>query len=167
MSSKQIIAFDLSLTNTGYAVGEVEDGQLNIVEVGSINTKRFTKHPHGYRLNFIATEVSKVYKKYPKADAVVKESSFSNGRIRATQIIWKVVGVWELITFIRGHTEHTDIANSTVKKQVAGNGRAKKEQVAEAVAEITGIVPKNHDEADAIAVLLTYCEQNDLIEWEK
>lgn len=166
LSKKQIIAFDLSLTNTGYAIGEVEDSQLEIVEVGSINTKRFTKHAHGYRLNFIAEQVAALYKKYPEADAIVKERSFSNGRIKATQIIWKVVGVWELITFIKGYTEHTDIAPTSVKKQVTGNGRAKKEQVAEAVAEITGITANNNDESDAIAVLLAYCKQEGLTDIE-
>lgn len=162
MSKQQLIAFDLSLTNSGYAVGEVEDGELEIIEVGSIPTTRFTKYTHGFRLNHIATEISKLYKKYPDADAVIKEGSFSNGHIRSTQIIFKVVGVWELITHIRGHDKFTDIAPSSVKKQVTGNGRAKKSVVADKVKEITGIETRNNDESDAIAVLLAYCKTEGL-----
>lgn len=164
MAKKQILAFDLSLSNSGYAVGEVEDGKLKIVEIGSINTKRFSRHPHGYRLNYIAKKLGEIYKKYPDADALVKEQSFSNGRVKATQIIWKVVGVWELISFIKGYERHTDITPPSVKKQVTGNGRAKKEEVAQAVKELTGIETANDDESDAVAVLIAYCKQEKLIE---
>lgn len=167
MSKKQIIAFDLSLSNSGYVVGEVENGQLEIVEVGSINTKRFSRHSHGYRLNYVAKQFAELYGKYPDADAIVKEMSFSNGRIKATQIIWKVVGVWELITFIKGYKEHTDIAATSVKKQVTGNGRASKEDVATAVMEFTGVETSNNDESDALAVLIAYCKQENLLEEEQ
>lgn len=162
----EIIAFDLSLTNTGYAVGRVEDGELDILEVGSIPTKRFTKYSHGFRLNHIAKEINKLYKRYPEADAVIKEGSFSNGHILSTQVIFKVVGVWELITHIRGHDEFTDIAPSSVKKQVTGNGRAKKKDVSEKVQELTGIETANNDESDAVAVLLAFCKIEGLIEVE-
>lgn len=167
MSKQQLIAFDLSLTNSGYAVGEVEDGELEIIEVGSIPTTRFTKYSHGFRLNHIAKEVNKLYKKYPEADAVIKEGSFSNGHILSTQVIFKVVGVWELITHIRGHDKFTDIAPSSVKKEVTGNGRAKKKDVAKRVREITGIETANNDESDAIAVLLAYCKIEGIAEVEE
>lgn len=163
---KKVIAFDMSLTNSGYAVGEVVDGELFILEVGSIPTTRFTKYSHGFRLNHIGEEVSKIYKRYPDADLIVKEGSFSNRFIRSTQVLFKVVGVWELITFLRGFDEFTDIAPSSVKKQVTGNGRANKEAVAKAVEEITGIKTANDDESDAIAVLLSFCSQEKLINLE-
>lgn len=162
--TKQLIAFDLSLTNSGYVVGEVTDGKLTVLELGSIPTTRYTKHSHGFRLKYIADELSKIYKKYPEADAVIKEGSFSNGFIRSTQIIFKVVGVWELITHLRGHDEFTDIAPSSVKKSVVGNGRAKKKEVEKVVREITGLDPSNNDESDAIAVLLSYCSNEKLLD---
>lgn len=160
---KKVIAFDMSLTNSGYAVGEVVDGELFILEVGSIPTTRFTQYSHGFRLNHIGEEVSKIYKRFPDADAVVKEGSFSNRFVRSTQVLFKVVGVWELITFLRGFEEFTDIAPSSVKKTVTGNGRANKQLVAEAVDKLTGIETANDDESDAIAVLLSYCSQEQLI----
>lgn len=163
-TKQQIIAFDLSLTNSGYAVGEVEDGELEIIEFGSISNKRFSRHSHAFRLNRIAEAVTALLKKYPDADAIVKEGSFSNSFIKSTQIIFKVVGVWELVAFLNGHEHFTDIAPNSVKKAVTGNGRAKKFQVAEAVKEITGLETANDDESDAIAVLLAYCADKRLIE---
>ena len=166
MTKHQIIAFDLSLTNSGYAVGEVEDGELTILEYGSISNKRFSRHSHGFRLDRIADAISELFKKYPDADAVVKEGSFSNGFIKSTQALFKVVGVFELTTFLNGYEHFTDIAPNSVKKTVTGNGKAKKDVVAKAVKEITGIETANDDESDAIAVLLAYCVDKKLIEIE-
>lgn len=160
----EIIAFDLSLTNSGYAVGKVTDRDLEIIEVGSIKTKYKKGEEAGRRLLTIAKAVKELYQQYPDAKKVVKERSFSNGRVKATQQIFKVVGVWELMSFLAGHDEFTDIAPNSVKKEVAGHGRANKKQVAEKVKELTGIEPDNDDESDAIAVLITYCMQKDLID---
>lgn len=164
MTKQQIIAFDLSLTNSGYAVGEVEDGELTILEYGSISNKRFSRHSHGFRLDRIADAISELFKKYPDADAVVKEGSFSNGFIKSTQALFKVVGVFELTSFLNGHEHFTDIAPNSVKKTVTGNGKAKKDVVAKAVKDITGIETANDDESDAIAVMLAYCADEKLIE---
>lgn len=160
---KKVIAFDMSLTNSGYAVGEVVDGELFILEVGSIPTTRFTKYSHGFRLNHIGEEVSKIYKRFPDADLVAKEASFSRF-VRSTQAIYKVNGVWELITFLRGHEDFTDLAPSTIKKEVTGKGNSNKQVVAEYVERLTGIVTANDDESDAIAVLLTFCSREKLID---
>lgn len=162
----KIIAFDLSLSNSGFAVGEVTDGELKVIEYGSIGTKRFTKHTHGFRLNHIAQAVKELYKKYPDATNVVKERAFSNGRIAATQAIFKVVGIWELTSHLSKIDEFTDIAPTSVKKYLTGNGRASKQAVADAVKDATGIETSNNDESDAIAVLLAYCMQNKLLEGE-
>lgn len=151
----RVLAFDLSLSNSGYAVGDIVDGTLTVVEYGSIGTKRIAKQGTGKRLHYIATEVKKLYAKF-SPDRVAKERSFSNGRITATQQIYKVVGVWEMISHTAGIDEFTDITPPTVKKQLTGNGRASKEEVARAVKDYTGIETKINDESDAIAVLISY-----------
>lgn len=167
MITSKIIAFDLSLSNTGFAVGEITDGKLTVVEYGSIGTRRFSKHSHGFRLNYIAQEIKALYKKYPEANRIVKERAFSNGRIAATQAIFKVVGAWELTSHLHGVDEFTDIAPTSVKKLLTGNGRASKEDVAQAVKNLTGIETSNNDESDAIAVLWAYCMQNELLKEEQ
>ena len=158
----RILSFDLSLTNSGWAVGDIIDGKLTIVEYGAIGTKRFATRGTGMRLNHIATEVTALYEKY-LPDQVVKERSFSNGRITATQQIYKVVGIWEMVSHLADQDSFAELTPSTVKKAVTGNGRATKQQVAAAVKEITGIDTKVDDESDAIAVLIAYVQQEGLI----
>lgn len=162
----RVVAFDLSLSNSGYAVGDFKEGKLEIVEYGSIGTKRYAQRSTGMRLHHIATEVKKLYQKYPTADHVVKERSFSNGRITASQQIQKVNGVWEMVGYSFKHDDFTEIPPTTVKKQLTGNGRADKKLVAEKVTEITGITAKNNDESDALAVLVAYGFMEGLMEWE-
>lgn len=164
--TKQLIAFDLSLTNSGYVVGEVTDGQLTVLELGSIPTTRFTKHSHGFRLNHIAEKLEEIYEKYPNASAIIKEGSFSNGFIRSTQILFKLVGMFELVSYRNDYEGHIDIAPSSIKKKLTGNGRAKKEKVRERVVKYTGLDPSNLDESDAIAVLLSYCYDEGLLDLE-
>jgi crossover junction endodeoxyribonuclease RuvC len=166
----QVIAFDLSLSNSGYAVGKIKDRKLHIVEIGTIGTKRYAQRSTGFRLNYIAKEIRELYKKY-ELDAVVKEQSFSNSRIKATQQIFKVNGVWELMTHLADKDNFAELTPSTVKKELTGNGRASKEEVADAVLShfrtIMGdstIKFKNKDESDAVAVLIAYCIKEGLID---
>jgi crossover junction endodeoxyribonuclease RuvC len=166
----KIIAFDLSLSNTGYAVGKIKDRKLSIVEIGTIGTKRYAQRSTGFRLNYIAKEVRELYKKH-ELDRVVKEQSFSNSRIKATQQIFKVNGVWELMTYLADKEDFAELTPSTVKKELTGNGRATKEEVAEAVlAHFRSIMGDsnlkfgNKDESDAVAVLIAYCKKEDLID---
>lgn len=158
----RILAFDLSLTNSGWCCGEIINGKLKVIAYGSIGTKRFAKRSTGFRLNYIAAELQKLYKTY-KVDRVVKERSFSNGRITSTQQLFKVNGVYEMITHLADHDGFTELAPTTVKKQLTGNGKASKEEVAAAVATYTGIETKVNDESDAIAVLISYGKMEGLI----
>lgn len=166
----QVIAFDLSLSNTGWAVGKIIDRKLHIVELGTIGTKRFAQRSTGFRLSHIAKEVKAIYKKY-ELDRVVKEQSFSNSRIKATQQIFKVNGVWELMTHLADKDTFAELTPSTVKKELTGNGRASKEEVAEAcLAHFRTIMGdstlkfSNKDESDAVAVLIAYCKKEGLID---
>lgn len=159
----QILAFDLSLSNSGYAVGDITDGKLTVIEYGSIGTKRFAQRSTGMRLHYIAAETKKIYKKYATADHVVKERSFSNGRITASQQIQKVNGVWEMVGYTEKFDDFTEIPPTTVKKLLTGNGRADKTVVAEKVKDFTGITTKNNDESDALAVLIAYGIQQGLL----
>lgn len=159
-----LLGFDLSLSNSGWAVGKVEGGVLTVVDYGSIGTKRFSKRSTGFRLHHIAKELKELYKKYPTATKVIKERSFSNARITASQQIQKVNGVWELFSHLAGHEDFTEIAPTSVKKLVTENGKASKKEVADAVRELTGIETKVEDESDAIAVLIAYCRKEGLID---
>jgi crossover junction endodeoxyribonuclease RuvC len=77
-----------------------------------------------------------------------------------TQVIFRVVGVSDLALAKEGYTKIVDLSPTTVKKAVAGNGKADKKQVAQAVETFIGEYQfKNDDESDAVAVALAYLIQ--------
>lgn len=149
----KVLAFDLSLSSSGWAYGAINGNSVEILASGVIPTSAKNSTPR--RLKTIQDALESLFKEYP-ADCILKEQSFSNINIRATQQIFRVVGVFDLTTHLCGQAEALDIAQATIKKQMTGNGRAKKEEVAEAVIKKTGIKTTTNDESDAIALLLTY-----------
>lgn len=154
----KILTFDLSLRNTGWCYGEMdEEGDWKVLESGTIPTG--IKQPTGARLERIRKALERLFNE-KKIDVVVKEQSFSNVNIRSTQQIFRVVGVFDLTVHELGLPPAVDIAQSTIKKVVTGNGRATKELVQRRVEQKTGINTKTDDESDAIALFITYCMQN-------
>lgn len=158
------MSFDLSLSNSGWTVGTYnkETREINITNYGAISTKRFNRHGTGKRLEVIAKELMKLYKEH-EPDVVVKERSFSNFRITATQQIFKVNGVWELFTYRKGYESFEELTATQVKKYVAGKGNAKKELVRQRVNELIDANITDNDITDSVAVLYAYLIHNDLI----
>lgn len=163
--AKKLLSFDLSLSNSGWAVFIVKDRKIKLKAYGAIGTKRFAQRSTGMRLDYISKEIRKIYKEH-KPDIVVKERSFSNFRITATQQIFKVNGVWEHMTFLADQEDFTELTPSEVKKYVTGNGKAKKPEVTKAVNEYFDLNLKavDNDIADAIAVGLAHCMKEGLID---
>ena len=82
----------------------------------------------------------------------VREKGFSRFP-HETQALFKVVGIADLAAWRTCRTEFVEIAPTTVKKLLAGSGKATKEEVATALETYVG----NHkyevdDESDALAV---------------
>lgn len=161
-----IIGFDLSLSNTGWAVLEVEDElSFRVTESGYIHTcltKKGKKYSTGSRLAEISKQMKNVLERH-NADHIVKESSFSNGNIKSTQQIFKVVGVFEMLLHQSNKFTFTEYAPATVKKTITGNGRSSKEEVASEIEKLTSIKSKNDNITDAAGVALTYAIKNKLI----
>ena len=89
----------------------------------------------------------------------VREKGFSRFP-HETQALFKVVGVADLAAWMTCRTEFVEIAPTTVKKLLAGSGKATKEEVATALETYVG----NHkyevdDESDALAVGICYLIQ--------
>lgn len=160
----RLLSFDLSLSNSGWALSEIAEGKLTLLEYGSIGTKRFSKRSTGFRLEYIYKQLNDIYSRN-KVDLVVKERSFSNARITATQQIMKVNGIWELASYLAEHEDFEELPPSTVKKWATGDGRADKQAVITAVNDYFGLTLKkaDNDIADAIAVGLAYCRKEELI----
>lgn len=155
---------DLSLSCPAFAVVAVEGGKPKLIEKSHVKTN--AKLWHGRRLVQIEQELQRYLEKYDFT-AIAREKGFSR-HAQTTQALFKVVGVSDLTVAKNGGKSITDIAPTTVKLQVAGSGKASKDEVAKAVIEILGLQNEarpfvTDDESDACAVVLTYLKQNKLI----
>lgn len=157
-----ILALDLSLSSTGFAVGKVEDGQITLLEVGHINNKKYAKRSQAFRLHRIASVLKDIYKRH-QIDAVTKERGFTKGHV-STQALFKVAGVTDLMSFSFGHEDIEEYTVAHIKKAVTGNGRADKQEVADSLHVYVGERDYNtDDESDSVAVLVAYCIDKGLI----
>ena len=156
----KLLALDLSLSSTGYAVIQWEDGCATVLEVGHIDNKRKgrMKWSHGKRLMNIYEELSFVINSYPDIEMVVREKGVSRFN-RSTQVLFRVVGVVDLLLEEYGLQPSKEITISETKKVITGDGKAEKGTVATAVQQY--LTEKatfaNDDESDAVAVGVAYC----------
>lgn len=148
---KRFLGMDLSLSSPGFSVIELRDGIPLLVHVSHRKTN--PKQSHGGRLEDIRAELSTIYAKYKPFDAIIREKGFSH-HAATTQAIFKVVGVTEW--YLRGH-KIEEISPTTVKKTLTGDGKASKDDVAQAVKRYVGDVDfVTDDESDATAVILAH-----------
>lgn len=161
----KLLALDLSLSSTGYAVIQWEEGCATVLEVGHIDNKRKgrMKWSHGKRLMNIYEELSFVINSYPDIELVVREKGVSRFN-RSTQVLFRVVGVVDLLLEEYELQPSKEITISETKKVITGDGKAEKATVATAVQQY--LTEKatfaNDDESDAVAVGVAYCIKEEL-----
>lgn len=158
-----ILAMDLSLSSPAFAVLDYDkDGNVTLIYKSHINNKKRAKLPHGERLSYIHDEIKRLFDTYPITEAV-REKGFSRYH-KTTQALFKVVGVSDYVTYVSSGLEIEEIPPTTIKKALAGNGYAKKDEVAEALFLYVGEHEyANDDESDAVAVGITYLMKKGLI----
>ena len=168
--SNIVLALDLSLSSPGFAVLAVTDGGDPMKRKPIILEKSFVKttasRPHGYRIAQVMDEMERYYLTY-KPEHVVREKGFS--RFPATtQALFKIVGSSDVMAHWHDSEPIAEIAPTSVKKFVTGNGRASKQDVQDAVIKRLRIDKPdyfaNDDESDAVAVGLAYYIEKELID---
>jgi crossover junction endodeoxyribonuclease RuvC len=107
-----------------------------------------------------------LFSAYPDA-FIVREGALLNIATsgRTVQVLSKVVGVSDLYAWGFGGKEFEDISPKTVKKLVANNDNAEKEEVAKALEQFVG--KRDYacdDESDAVAVGIAYLIQQKMID---
>ena len=119
-------------------------------------------------LGEIATELRRLFTKYPDAvlvreEALRKSGDCASGKVLS--ILNKVVGVSDLYAWAFGQRSFAEIPPQTVKKAVTDNANAEKDEVAAALEPFVG---KHEyacdDESDAVAVGIAYLIQQDMID---
>ena len=148
---KMVLACDLSLTCPAFAVMkfDLKNKTVDLIEVNHIKTN--SKRPLGYRLDQIAMHLQGLLDKYP-FDDIVLEKGFNRFAV-ATQQLQRVVGITVITIYRKGYEGYGEIAPTSVKKHVTGNGKATKEELAKALYSFVKYDDyKTNDESDAVGV---------------
>lgn len=147
------LGIDQGLANCGYAFVSTE----GIVCSGTIKTEKNLSK--GNRLLQIEQQLTSLIKKY-KPKIVSCEKLFFNipnsqGRNKSNAMmdVNMVSGIIQLIA-TKENIEFVDFAPTTIKKNITGNGRAKKDEVRKKIIEQIKCSPKTEHEVDAIAIAL-------------
>lgn len=156
------IGIDQGIANCGYAVVELtEDDKINVLSFGTIKTP--SSQTFGKRLTTIYEKITTIIGEND-VNIMGCEKLFFNPQYKATNRNKSAsmmhtnmaTGVLHLISE-KSNVGLKDFVPGTVKKLVAGHGRASKEDVEEAVKSIIGNPEeiRTEHEADAIAIGIT------------
>lgn len=158
-----ILGLDLSMNSTGYAIIEVnrtdtiksllnEETEVILINKGIIKSK--AKESHSTRLKRQYDTLDEIKERYSDEELIVVKEALHYSRPHTMAILAKVHGVVDLL-----FDDMTEYKPTTIKKHIAGNGKAKKEEVEDGVRDILkrdDITFATDDESDAVAVALTY-----------
>lgn len=166
-NNQLILALDLSLNLPAGCVAQVIDGEFKLVEIFHIDNKK-GKYTTPEKLDRIAVKLKDIFQRYGNFDVVVREKGFSRFA-NTTQLLFRVVGVADLIAYQEGGIKVIEeLPPTVVKSIVAGYSKADKLEVEEGVRQLLSQDQKeikfySNDESDAVAVALTYCIKKGLL----
>lgn len=156
-----ILGLDPGTATTGYGLVEVNGtNKIEVLDFGLIETEKIDTP--SVRLGVIHNEMSVILKKY-NPDIVVIEKLFFATNAKTAIRVGQAQGVM-LLTAAQANKEVIEYAPGTIKKMVAGDGRADKKLVQKAVRKVLGakVKSKAHKKthfdnaADALAVAICH-----------
>lgn len=165
-SSYTLIAADLSLKRPGFCKIAVshKDHKISIdkIELMSVDNKNKKK-----ARGMILSEIQEALLKFCKEESpvfFVRERSVNNcgGKTARSGTmarigVSEVIGIADLIAWQHSHQEWDEIFPVSIKKLLTGNGKAEKQEVANALNQYLGIIDyRNDDESDAAAVAIAW-----------
>jgi len=153
MAARKIIGIDPGLSNTGWAVIEINGQHLKYVKSGTISTLSSQKIEQ--RLSKIYAEMQLALQAHNPTEAAIEDvyvnnnplSSLKLGQARAASIL--AASNYGLEVF--------EYAPRLIKKSITGSGKAEKEQIMAMVKYLMPLAfPNNEHESDAIAVAIAH-----------
>lgn len=154
----QVLGADLSLKLPGFCLLTIENGSITDVKLMSVNNKNDKKKSHGELLNDIVT----AFKKFCPTDGtlyLVRENEIMHVKVPSERSLSKVVGIMDWAAYWT-NKEWYSIYPVTIKKLIAGSGKAEKSEVAESLEYYIGKQDyKCDDESDAAAVAVAWLIQ--------
>lgn len=155
-----VLGIDPGTATTGFGVVEKSDSGVRFIEFGLIETDKVVEP--GRRLAFIHRDIRDKIILY-KPDVMAIEKIFFATNAKTAISVGQAIGVMMLAAAHEGLSV-AEYAPGTIKKQVAGNGRADKKEMQAAVRDILGgqvnslTTKKTHfdNAADGLAVALCH-----------
>ncbi|MBL6621365.1 MAG: crossover junction endodeoxyribonuclease RuvC [Rickettsiales bacterium] len=149
-----IFAIDPALNKIGYAAIEIlADNSIKYIESDIINASK--EESLTAKLSLIINNISFLLTKI-KPDHIAIEESFVNKNPASSLKLGHARGAI-IATALQYSDKIFEYSPTQIKKSIAGNGRADKEQVQRMVKfMLPKAVMKHYDESDALAIALTH-----------
>ena len=154
MNAPRILGIDPGTNFLGFAVIEIADDHVNVLELGVLKLKE-NKDQHD-KLREIFLEVQEIIERYlPKELAI--EAPFFGKNVQSMLKLGRAQGVAMAAGMTMGLTI-TEYSPKKVKQSVTGNGNASKEQVSDMLCRMLQIQPEkfSFDATDALSVALCH-----------
>ncbi len=157
----RVLGIDPGTIITGYGVVEDNNGDLSLIDYGTITSGRKDSFPD--RLKKIYDGLNEVIKKH-KPGQVAVEKVFYGKSVKAAIKIGEGRGIAILCAASAG-IPVSEYAPTVVKKSVVGSGSAQKVQVQEMVRVILNLskCPEHFDASDALAIAICHCHRRKLM----
>lgn len=164
-----MLAMDLSLNGSAFAVLEVFKHSVSIVEVVQVDNTSLPADKLPEKLANIYFNLDDLLSRY-EFTHIVKEKGFTRFH-DATRKLAKVEGVVDFTLYCNGYPNSIiEITPMEVKKCLTGNGKAGKDDVARGIPKYltrsqreAGVDFETTDISDAVAIGITYAVKNKLI----
>lgn len=155
-----VLGIDPGTATTGYGLIREKDGVLEALNWGLIETDK--ESSLGKRFINIYSQVLELVRKF-KPDVVAMEKIFFATNAKTAISVGQAQGVM-IYCFARSKLDVFEYAPGTIKKVVAGGGKAKKKDIQRSLRRFFGVKirsarkKKSHfdDSADALAVALCH-----------
>ena len=155
-----ILGIDPGTATTGYGMIKTSSRNIEVLEFGLIETDK--NGSPGKRLEKIYLEMTRILKKF-SPDVVAIEKLFFAANAKTAMRVGQAQGVM-IFAAARSKIEVAEYAPGTIKKEVAGDGRADKKMMQKSVRKVlgakvrSGVKKKTHfdNAADALAVALCH-----------
>ena len=147
----KILGIDPGLRKTGWGLIDFKNNFMNHIADGFISPP--VEDNDGDRLLFIFNEVEDIVLKYKPSVIGIEKTFVGEGNISSLKL-GMARGICILVA-AKAKIEIKELAPKLIKKTVTGSGIASKFQVTKMVKNLLGVIPKNEDSADALAVAIS------------
>jgi crossover junction endodeoxyribonuclease RuvC len=155
----RILGIDPSVRSTGYGVIDSRGSTLRLVEAGVIATN--ARESFANRLSDISTSLEAVIEA-THPDLVAIEEVFARAVNPKTTIMMAHARGALIAVASAAGLAIVEFSATSVKRAVAGNGAASKEQVGRMVSQVLSLsrTPRPQDVTDALALAITCANRN-------